>query len=184
MPFLWQIKFLWHYYPPCHFCGTENISRIEKCMCSPHTSRSNCHFCGMVGNNVINQFCASFVAWRVTTFKKGAGWIGLIKKILKFYFKFSDLNFFTHLITNTPLVFSWVSMLPGAIVRIHCYSLIIVVSQATFSISPISTIAVSKISWGTHGLHKFAIRTAKMVTPTGMMGFTGTPSKFVNLTTF
>ena len=77
MPFLWQIKFLWHYYPTCHFCGTENISRIEKCMCSPHTSRSNCHFCGMVGNNVINQFCASFVAWRVTTFKKGAGWIGL-----------------------------------------------------------------------------------------------------------
>ena len=77
MPVLWQNKFLWHYYPPCHFCGTENTSRIEKYMFSPHTSRSNCHFRGMVGNNVINQFCASFVAWWVTTFKKGAGWIGL-----------------------------------------------------------------------------------------------------------
>ena len=77
MPVLWQNKFLWRYYPPCHFCGTENTSRIEKYMFSPQTSRSNCHFCGMVGNNVINQFCASFVAWWVTTFKKGAGWIGL-----------------------------------------------------------------------------------------------------------
>ena len=55
----------------------RKIMRIEKCMCSPHTSKSNCHFCGMGGNNVINQFCASFVAWRETTFKKSAGWIGL-----------------------------------------------------------------------------------------------------------
>ena len=46
-------------FPPMPRNGTEKISRTEKCMCSPHTSKSNCHFCGMGGNNVINQFRAS-----------------------------------------------------------------------------------------------------------------------------
>ena len=60
-------------FPPMPRKWHRKIKRIEKCMCSPHTSKSNCHFCGMGGNNVINQFHASFVAWRETTFKKGAG---------------------------------------------------------------------------------------------------------------
>ena len=64
-------------FPPMPRKWHRKIKRIEKCMCSPHTSKSNCHFCGMGGNNVINQFCASFVAWRETTFKKSAGWIWL-----------------------------------------------------------------------------------------------------------
>ena len=72
-------------FPPMPRKWHRKIKRIEKCMCSPQTSKSNCHFFGMGGNNVINQFCASFVAWWVTTFKMGAGWIGLISQWMRAY---------------------------------------------------------------------------------------------------
>ena len=84
----------------------RKIKRIEKCMCSPHTSKSNCHFCGMGGNNVINQFCASFVAWRETTFKKSAGWIGLKSLLNSLWRKTHDiLKYFLVLVSNIQDVF-------------------------------------------------------------------------------